>query len=63
MRRASAGGMWSGAVGLGLGASGLNLLGAETRVIKKALAPGGDSPLHSGVLKPATDSHWICSGA
>ena len=32
----------------------LNLLGAGTRVIMDALAPGGGSPLHSGVLKPAT---------
>lgn len=33
---------------------GLNLLGAGTRVIMNALAPGGGSPLHSGGLKPAT---------
>jgi hypothetical protein len=32
----------------------LNLLGAGTRVITNALAPGGGSPLHSGGLKPAT---------
>ncbi|VDL57616.1 unnamed protein product [Hymenolepis diminuta] len=41
----------------------LNLLGAGSRVIKEALAPGGDSPLHSGVLKLATGSQWACSGA
>lgn len=40
-----------------------NLLGTESRVIKKALAPGGDSPLHSGVLKPVTYPHGVRSGA
>lgn len=63
MRRLAVGGMWRCVELLEGGRCGSNLLGAEPRVIKKALAPGGGSPLHSGVLKPATDSHWVCSGA
>lgn len=45
------------------GASSLNLPGAGFRVISKALTPGGGSALHSAVLKPATDSNWVRSGA
>ena len=45
------------------GASRLNLPGAGFRVISKALTPGGGSALHSAVLKPATDSNWVRSGA
>ena len=40
----------------------LNLPGAGFRVIMNALTPGGGSPLHSGGLKPATDSNRVRSG-
>ncbi len=43
--------------------SAVNLPGTGFRVISKALTPGGGSPLHSGVLKPATDSNRVRSGA
>ncbi|BHF69459.1 hypothetical protein SprV_0301250400 [Sparganum proliferum] len=42
-------------------ASALNLPGIGFRVISDALTPGGGSPLHSGVLKPATDSNRVRS--
>ena len=41
----------------------LNLPGAEYRVIKNALSPGGGSPLHCGGLKLATDPNRVRSGA
>ncbi len=43
--------------------SALNLPGIGFRVISNALTPGGGSPLHSGVLKPATaDPNRVRSG-
>ena len=49
--------------GIGGEGSALNLPGAGFRVISKALTPGGGPALHSAVLKPATDSNRVRSGA